>query len=124
MPDADFTALFQRLAQSDFRRKFHLGDREWDDLQRRGLPTILAHAADLIQQRLAPAQPQNDGRQTPWRGHPVFIAQHATGTCCRGCLQRWHDIASGRSLTSTEQAYIVAVIQHWLQQEIQRRASV
>ncbi len=29
------------------------------------------------------AEPRNDGKQTPFRGHPVFTAQHATATCCR-----------------------------------------
>ena len=51
----------------------------------KGPEVIDRHAADFIRQRLAPAAPINDGKQTPMRGHPVFIAQHATATCCRGC---------------------------------------
>jgi len=78
------------------------------------MDTVLAHAADFIAQRLAPADPRNDGKQTPFRGHPVFVAQHATATCCRGCLAKWHHIEKGRPLTGDEQAYAVAVIEHWL----------
>ncbi len=80
------------------------------------MPTVLAHAADFVAQRLAPADPRNDGKQTPFRGHPVFVAQHATATCCRGCLAKWHGIERGRMLTAEERAHIVAVIGRWLSQ--------
>ena len=78
------------------------------------MTTVLAHAADFIAQRLAPADPRNDGKQTPFRGHPVFVAQHATATCCRGCLAKWHGIERGRTLTAAEQAYVIDVIGRWL----------
>ena len=75
---------------------------------------IAAHAADFVARRLAPALPDNDGKQTPMRGHPVFIAQHATATCCRGCLAKWHAIAPGQPLSPAQQQYVVDVIYHWL----------
>ncbi len=78
--------------------------------------TVLADAADFVAQRLAPAQPRNDGKQTPWRGHPVFVAQHATATCCRGCLAKWHAIERGRILTAEEQTHVVAAIGRWLRE--------
>ncbi len=67
--------------------------------------------------RLASSTPVNDGKQTPWRGHPVFVAQHATATCCRGCLAKLHQIDRGRELTPEEQEYIVATIARWLSEE-------
>src|SRR5688572_13698921 len=91
--------VFDRLARSDFRRRFRLGPKEGDYLAAKGFDTVRAHARDFIDRRLAPAAPPNDGRQTPWRGHPVFVAQHATATCCRGCLAKWHGIAKGAELT-------------------------
>lgn len=72
------------------------------------------HARQLITARLAPAEPRNDGRQTPMRGHPVFVAQHATATCCRGCLAKWHAIPAGRELQPAEIDYVVAVIVRWI----------
>ena len=81
------------------------------------METILVHARQFIESRLAAAEPANDGRQTPMRNHPVFIAQHATGTCCRGCLQKWHRIAKGRPLTEAEIDYIVGVIERWLSRQ-------
>ena len=109
--------LFAALARSTFRRRFRLGVAERDYLRAKGLPTIAAHARDFIAKRLAPAEPAKDGKQTPWRGHPVFIAQHATATCCRGCLMKWHGIAKGRPLSEEEQAHVIAVIERWLREQ-------
>ena len=105
---------FARLAGSPFRRRFRLGPRERDYLGAKGMETILRHARDFIALRLAPAEPANDGKQTPMRGHPVFIAQHATATCCRSCLAKWHRIPAGRALSDAEKEHVVAAIAHWL----------
>lgn len=80
----------------------------------KGTQAVIQHATDLVERRLAPAYPVRDGKQTPMRGHPVFIAQHATATCCRGCLEKWHGIPRGKPLTSSQQRYVVDVIGRWL----------
>ena len=105
------------LARQPFRAKFHLRGRERALVQLRGMETVRAHALDLIGTRLAPAEPYKDGRQTPWRGHPVFVAQHATATCCRSCLLRAHGIPKGRELGPDEQGYVVDVICRWIERE-------
>ena len=109
--------LFAALARSPFRRRFRLGSAEREYLRAKGLTTIAGHARDFIAKRLAPAAPAKDGKQTPWRGHPVFIAQHATATCCRGCLMKWHGIAKGKPLSEEEQAHVVGVIERWLREQ-------
>ena len=114
----DLNALFKRLAGSSFRRPFRLGKQDRAYLEARGLSVVLAHARDFVDQRLAPAEPRNDGTQTPYRGHPVFVAQHATGTCCRGCLSKWHGIAQGRPLEEADKARILAVIERWLSEQL------
>ena len=106
--------VFARLAGSPFRSRFRLGQKEQDYLAAKGMETILDHARDFIERRLAAAEPANDGRQTPMRGHPVFIAQHATATCCRSCVEKWHAIRTGRPLTAAEQDHLVAAIHRWL----------
>jgi hypothetical protein len=111
----DLDQLFSRLTESRFRRRFCLGDMEIAYLRARGLPTVIEHARDFVAKRLAAAEPVNDGRQTPMRGHPVFIAQHATATCCRSCLAKWHGIPIGRPLDEAEQRHVVAAIQRWLE---------
>ena len=81
-------------------------------------------AAAFVRDRLAPATPANDGRQTPMRGHPVFIAQHATATCCRTCLQINHGIAKGHELSPRERAYVVDVICRWIEIEAEHGSSL
>ncbi len=106
--------VFRGLQQSRFRQRFHLGGRERSYLESRGLQTVMAHASDFVDQRLAPAEPANDGRQTPMRGHPVFIAQHATATCCRGCLEKWHGIPAHHALSAEERQHVLAAMERWL----------
>lgn len=110
----DLDELFTGLVKSAFRAKFHLQDKDLEYLHQKGMDTVLSHAADFIAKRLAVAQPLNDGKQTPFRGHPVFVAQHATACCCRGCLEKWHRIPQGRELSSVEQMYIRSVLERWL----------
>lgn len=112
----DVQEVLASLGESEFRRSMQLRQKELDYLNARGMETVLKHAADFIEKRLAPAEPANDGKQTPWRNHPVFVAQHATATCCRGCLQKWHAIPKGRELTDEEKRYVVEVIKQWLAQ--------
>ena len=113
----DLNEIFRELSKSDFRRMIHLGSKDAEYLRAKGLPVVMGHAADFIEKRLAPAAPKNDGRQTPWRGHPVFVAQHATATCCRGCLQKWHAIPKGRELDAEEKRHVLNAIERWLAAE-------
>jgi hypothetical protein len=110
-------ATIDRIARHPFRAKFHLRARERAYVELRGMETVRTHAHDFIAKRLAPSQPPNDGKQTPWGGHPVFRAQHATATCCRSCLLKAHDIPRGRELSADEQDYVVDVICRWVERE-------
>jgi exodeoxyribonuclease V alpha subunit len=114
----EFTGLFDRLSQSTFRSRFHLKEADKRYVSEKGLETIRLHARDFISKRLAPEHIPNDGKQTPMRGHPVFLAQHATGCCCRGCLLKWHHIPTNRQLTEEEQRYVVAVLMVWIEKEV------
>ena len=109
--------LFTRLAKSRFRSRFRLGEQERRYLEEKGLDTVLVHARDFVDKRLADAEPKNDGKQTPMRGHPVFIAQHATATCCRGCIAKWHSIEAGRELSPAERERVVSVLAEWLRRQ-------
>ena len=110
----DVDDLFARLDRSAFRRRFCLRGPELAYLERKGLEVVMTHAADFIDRRLAPAAPVNDGRQTPMRNHPVFVAQHATATCCRGCLEKWHGIPRGQALSAAQRDHVLGVIRRWL----------
>ena len=115
-----FKQLFEGLSRSSFRSRFHLKEQDKAYVRQKGMDTIRQHAWDFIEKRLAPAVIPNDRKQTPMRGHPVFIAQHATATCCRGCLEKWHKIRKGRELTPRQKEYIVKVIMLWIEREMER----
>lgn len=111
--------LLDSLAKSKFRGSFHLNSKMKDYVKEKGIDKIKSDAYDLIKKRLAPANPLNDGKQTPMRQvHPVFIAQHACGCCCRGCLERIHHIPKNRELSELEIDYIVKVIITWIKREM------
>ncbi len=119
---AALPSILRRLRRSSFRSSFGLPEKEMTYLESRGLPVIRSHAREFITARLAPAFPARDGRQTPMKGHPVFIAQHATATCCRQCLWRWHRIKKGVLLSAAEIDFIVDLIMSWIaeQQQLNR----
>ena len=112
---------FQRLQQSPFRAKFHLSAKELAYYYEKGPEVIRSHCADFVRQRLAPAHPKNDGSQTPMRGHPVFVAQHACACCCRGCLEKWYRVPQGRPLNQEQQRRIVNLLMEWIRKDLERR---
>lgn len=112
--------ILQKLSLSTFRNSFHLKEKDIAYIKEKGLETIKKHADEFVEKRLAAKEPLNDGKQTPMKGHPVFIAQHATATCCRGCLYKWHHIKKNKELTKEEQEYIVNIIMEWLKKELVR----
>ncbi|MEV7633176.1 DUF4186 domain-containing protein [Microbacterium sp. NPDC089318] len=113
----ELDARLRRIGQHPFRARFRLTGRDRAIVDLRGIPTVRRHAEQFVAQRLAPAEPHNDGRQTPYRGHPVFVAQHATATCCRTCLSRWHGLPRGHDLTAEEQTYVVDAICRWIESQ-------
>lgn len=103
-----------KLQKSAFRAKFHLTEKDKQYVKDKGMNTVREHAADFVRQRLAPAVIPNDGKQTPMRGHPVFIAQHACACCCRGCLNKWYKVPIGTELTENQQERIVNLLMAWI----------
>ena len=114
----------ERLGKSEFRSRFKLGKKEKDYVREKGIDTIRSHARDFVRQRLAPAAIPNDGRQTPMRGHPVFIAQHACACCCRGCLEKWYRVPKGTQLTDGQQEKIVALLMAWIERQMDTTGEV
>ena len=109
------------LSLSKFRSSFHLTKKDISYIEKQGLNKICQDTYDIINKRLAPQIITNDGKQTPYHGHPVFIAQHATGCCCRTCLYKWHHIPPNKSLTTNEINYVVALIMTWIIKEYNKK---
>ena len=112
----------ERLARSKFRASFHLRRRELEYAREKGLAVLREHAADIVRTRLAPAYIENDGKQTPMKNHPVFIAQHACACCCRGCLNKWYGVPLGRELTALQQEKIVNLLMAWIKKELENES--
>nr|WP_217624891.1 DUF4186 domain-containing protein [Bifidobacterium miconisargentati] len=108
----------ERLSHSQFRDKFQLADKDRVYARAKGKATIDRHAREMLRDRVGAAEPKNDGRQTPWRGHPVFTAQHATATCCRGCIEKWHHIPKGRELTDDEVNRLADLVMAWIERDL------
>ena len=103
-----------KLSRSAFRSRFRLTEKDLAYLEEKGPEVIRSHAADFVRKKLAPAEPVNDGKQTPMSGHPVFKAMHATACCCRGCLNKWYRVPMHRELTDWEQERIVDLLMAWI----------
>ena len=106
------------LKKSKFRNSFYLKEKDKQYVREKGIETIEKHARDFIEKRLAPEEIKNDGKQTPMRGHPVFIAQHATACCCRGCLNKWHKIPKNIELSEEQKNYVIEVIMTWVKRQM------
>lgn len=107
----------EKLSKSKFRSSFHLKVKDIAYIDEKGMDTVRRHAEDFIEKKLAPAYPENDGKQTPMKNHPVFIAQHACACCCRGCLEKWYKVPKGRELTKAQQEKIVNLLMAWIKKE-------
>lgn len=108
----------EKLKRSKFRFSFHLKEKDKEYVRQKGMAEIEVHARRFVKERLAPAVIANDGRQTPMKGHPVFIAQHATACCCRGCLYKWYKVEPHMELTPLQQEKIVRLIMAWIEGEM------
>ena len=116
----NYKYILDKLSKSKFRNSFKLKEKDIIYITEKGLDKIKEHAYDFISKRLAPKNIPNDGKQTPMKGHPVFIAQHATATCCRGCLYKWHKISNNKQLNDKEINYIVNLIMLWIINQIKK----
>lgn len=110
--------IFDKLDRSKFRARFKLNRKDIEYIRTAGLLKIALHARDFVVSRLSAKTPKNDGKQTPFKGHPVFKSQHATATCCRKCLEKWHHIPCGRALREEEIDFIVELIMEWIRRQI------
>lgn len=115
--DEKIKNILDRLSKSKFRSSFHLKDKDILYIDDKGIDKIRNHAYDFVTKRLADTSNVTDGKQTPMKGHPVFIAQHATGTCCRRCLEKWHHISKNKNMTDDDIKYVVDIIMSWIEKE-------
>ena len=114
----------ERLSRSSFRSSFTLSPHDAEYARHKGRELIDRHAHEMLVQRVGAAQPAKDGKQTPWRGHPVFTAQHATACCCRGCIEKWHHIPRGRALSAQEVDRLARLVMAWIDRDLASHPAV
>lgn len=109
--------ILARLSQSKFRSSFKLSEKDKIYIEEKGIKTIEQHAYDFLTNRIK-IKPLNYGRQTPFIGHPVFVAQHATASCCRKCIEKWHRIERSKVLSNEEINYLSNILIYWIKLQI------
>lgn len=114
----DYEKILDNLSKSKFRGSFHLNSKMKKYVEEKGFNTIKQHGYEFIYKRLKPSIIKNDGKQTPMKGHPIFIAQHACACCCRKCLEKWHKIPNNRELEEIEVEYIINLLMQWIKKEM------
>ncbi len=117
----DVNKKLEILSKSKFRSSFHLNKKLISYIDEKGMDTVKRHTVDFITTHLSDANPLNDGKQTPMKGHPTFIAMHACACCCRSCLYKWHGIEKGKALTSDEKNYIYKLLITWIKKEYESK---
>ena len=113
-----YSSILYKLSKSKFRNSFHLNKKMKEYVSIKGIDKIRQDAYEIINSRIKPKNPKNDGKQTPMKQvHPVFIAQHACACCCRSCIYKWHKIEMDKELTDIEVNYLVDLIILWIERE-------
>lgn len=117
--NVDFT--FNELQKEFIRHHFwHVNIDEKAQLhaKRKGKLELLVATENRVRKYVGPAEPNYDGRQTPFSGNIIFYAQHATATCCRKCIEEWHGIPRGIELTDEQIKYFSELIMKYINKRL------
>lgn len=117
-----YNDVFDKLARSKFRSSFKLKNNDIEYINKNGFKKIKEHAYDFVNNRISKYDINKDGKQTPMRGHPIFIAQHACACCCRGCLYKWYKIPKEKNLSDKEINFIVNLLMLWIKKEYEKNS--
>lgn len=109
--------MLSKLRRSKFRSSFRLSEKDLNYINKKELEAIKLNAEKILDKRIR-ILGKNDGKQTPYKGHPVFIAQHATATCCRKCIEKWYKIPKNKVLSYSEMNCFINLIMQWINKEV------
>ena len=118
---SDATFTFEVMKTEFIRHHFwhiEIDAKAIEHARKKGLVAILDHVPKRLMQSIGKATPFRDGTQTPFTGRAEYYAQHATATCCRKCVEDWHDIPRGRALTDEELAYLSSLAVLYLKERL------
>ena len=88
--------------------------------RKRGKNLILDRAKEIITKKIAKIpEGYYDYLCTKKEGSEIInYAQHATGTCCRNCLERWHNIPQDIILSEKQVDYCVGLVKLYIEDRI------
>lgn len=119
--DHTFAALKLELIRHHFWHVV-IAERAVNYALKKGRLLLVSATSKQIRRSIGPEVPFRDGRQTPREDSPranaIHYAQHATGSCCRKCLEEWHGIPQGRELTDDEISYLTSLAMLYLEERI------
>lgn len=119
--DAKYT--FSALKYELIRHKFwhiSIDQKALNHARRKGRAGLELAVQSRLRKSVGPATPTRDGLQTPMEGsgNVIYYGQHATASCCRKCIEYWHDIPKGRALTEDEISYLAELVMLYISDRI------
>jgi hypothetical protein len=110
--------VLEKLQRSPFCESSKLTENDLNYIKDKCMPNIVRHTKELLYSQIY-VPSSNDGRQTPWKGHLVFTTQHATATCCRKCIHKWHGIRKSKIMDEHGLTFCSGLILGWIQTQIE-----
>lgn len=88
--------------------------------KKRGLKAIRERAKQIVSKKIGhPPVSRWDYRNCPQEGTEVIeYGRHATATCCRPCLERWHNIPQNAFLTEEQIKYCVDLVELYVKDRV------
>lgn len=117
--DASF--IFKSMKKELIRHVFwhtKIEDSAIDQARKRGKVELRKRASKLLKSRIG-KHTAWDGRQTPLTGNEIIsYAQHATATCCRKCLEAWHNIPPEVILNDKQLEYCTSLVMLYVDERV------
>ena len=117
----DVAHTFQMIKYEFIRHHFwhvEIDQKAVNHALRKGREGMRTAVEKRIRRSVSDASPPYDGRQTPKSGNSIYYAQHATATCCRKCIEEWHDVPRGVALTDEEVVYFTNLVMLYIKERL------
>ena len=117
--DAEYT--FKALKYELWRHYYwhiEIDEKAVTHAHRKGKASMTEAAEKRLRNSVGDGNPYRDGMQTPRMGNALYYAQHATGTCCRKCIEEWHGIPIGQALNDDQIEYFVELVMLYIEDRL------
>jgi hypothetical protein len=110
--DVDYTfhALKFELIRHVYWHR-NIDERAMNYAKRKGKLGLIETAEHFLRKYIAKPADAFSSISTSMDGNPIHYAQHATATCCRRCIEKWHGIPPDRYLQEDEILYFLRLVQ-------------